>query len=128
MIKTLLLLVQMSSAGLYPTFDNNRGPWLNLPDPIVVQSGVVFGLTNPNEGSIPYDFRLEGNLNFDPTNQLIGIHSGPGNILYGITVTGQGVVSVFDGGVGVGEFTVVPEPATMVMVVMGCLLIKRRKK
>ena len=125
----LLLLAQISSASLYPIFNGDRAPWMHMlyyDEPIIVDSGVVFGLTNPEYGLYSYDFRLEGDLDFDPINTLVGIHNGPGNIPYGITVTGQGLVSVYDGGVGVGEFTIVPEPATVLLFGLG-LIIKRRQ-
>jgi len=125
----ILLFAQITNASLYPVFNNDRGYWLNwlaYSTPIVVDSGVEFGLTHPTIDTIPYDFRLEGSLIFEPSNVLSGISTGPGNILDNIKVSGYGEVLVFENDVNIGSFTVVPEPATIILLGLGFIFLRKK--
>jgi len=141
---------------VFPTFDGNRAPWTYLEHygiPIQVDSGVSFGLTNPNVGDTDYFvllFNEDRGVNFNVDNissygavdigtyelgmTIEGIHDGPGNPLDNIIVTGHGVVDVFilsesdPMGFPRGSFTVVPEPATLVLLSIGFMgMISCRK-
>lgn len=143
----VLLCITVTHAGyVFPTFNGSRSQWAEMEaygTPIVVESGVSFGLSNPNIGETNYAISLR---NFDegisfykgnmPMNGDIvihyynlsvlieGTHFGPGNPLDGLILSGAGVVDVWSD-LGnpnfdyIGSFTVVPEPVTLFLLLIG---------
>lgn len=117
-----VFFVNSLSFGTYLIFDNNRSYWLDYIDygiPIVVDSGVDLGLTNPEIGEIDYGFIFmirTGSLSFDMSNIesypinggvlnigidgpalcIWGTHNGPGNPVYGIKLYGNAIVDVLE--------------------------------
>jgi hypothetical protein len=118
----VLLGVVAAQAGyVFPTFDGDRSPWLELQNngtPIVIESGSIMGLTNTNVGLTSYKLRLiavdpdthfysvrypdyvEGYVEFHITNmhpaimEMYGTHTGPGNPFGNFSIITEGTIFV----------------------------------
>ena len=139
----VLLLIKTTQAGyVSPIFNGDGSLWTDrISSPIVVQEDSFLGLTNPNIGETPYGFKfdvIEGDVGFTlnlscpiPMSfyysnfRWEGTHMGPGNIIDNIVISGNGLVNIYEkqfpsGSYDyVGFFTVVPEPATIMLLLMG---------
>jgi len=146
---TILLFINIVNAGLYPTFDGNRSLWVNMVyygTPIVVDPGVSLGLTNPDVGIFDYNFQfhiVKGDIEFNIPSPLTegvlifvdnydlfmtGSHDGPGSPVSvdAVNVNGYGTIQVYDYSIYQGEFTVIPEPATIFIFLIGTILCRKK--
>ena len=150
----VLLCVSVTHAGyVFPIFNGSRSEWVEMEaygTPIIVESGVSFGLTNPNIGETSYSISLrnsdegisfyKGNMDMEgnivihyhnPSVLIEGTHFGPGNPLDGLFLNGVGTVDVWSdlGNLNydyIGSFTVVPEPSTILIFLTGVVLCRKK--
>jgi len=98
----ILMLVSMTQAQVYPTFNGSREPWTSPMD-IVLDAPVAVGLTNEGVFDL-YDFRFEGSTSW----------SWVGSLLPAPMIVGPGSYDVYKNNDYQRSFVVVPEPSCLV--------------
>lgn len=148
----ITLLVGIVNALPIVTFDHDRGKGVIFDNQkyMYVDSESIIGIVNPsvnNSLTIDYTFvAMRKNVNFLLNNitnnldrnitinnflndrtllEINGLYSAPGAIVDSIILSGEGVVSVYDGDEWRGNIFVTPEPSTIFILGIGCLLINK---
>jgi len=103
MVKFLVLMLCSVAFGHNVTFDNDRAPWLS-PDYIIINDTVKVGLTSPYKHY--YNFRFN-DLIWSGVDLPVAVPFTPD------------VYNVYSDDVYVRSFTVVPEPSTLILLLIG---------